>query len=54
MSETESTKEGRSPNKGREYLERFGIGTRHANEYAKIVLARLKIRKKFYTKWGFI
>lgn len=37
-----------------ESIERFGIGTRHANEYAKIVLARLKIRKEIYTKWGFI
>jgi len=37
-----------------ESIERFGIGTRHANEYAKIILARLKVKKEIYTEWGFL
>ena len=37
-----------------ESIERYGVGTRHANEYAKIILTRLKTKAEIYTKWGFL
>jgi hypothetical protein len=35
-------------------IEQFGVSTRHANEYAEIILTRLKIKREIYTKWGFL
>jgi len=37
-------------------IERFGVGSRSANEYAKIIIARLKTKtsQHIYTKWGFL
>jgi hypothetical protein len=32
----------------------YGVGSKLASEYAKIILARLKAKEKIYTKWGFL
>jgi len=39
-----------------ESIERFGVGTRVATEYAKIIIACLKTKTSqyIYAKWGFI
>lgn len=37
-----------------ESMARFGVGARYANEYAKIIVARLKTKAEIYTKWGLL
>ena len=37
-----------------ESMGRFGIGSRLANEYAKVTFVRLKTGRSVYTRWGLL